>query len=360
MDTKSANTLIATSERGLSLVELLVSIAIGVAVLAGSIQVVVSSNRAFLDQSEVRFIQTNARFAVNLISRDLRMAGYLGCATEESIHLTNTVSDDGNGFVSLEGIQGFDGTDMSTFPADYRDKVKAGTDSILIRYASTNKEMNVRFHNAALSTLMIWGTHDYEAGSTLLVTDANCRAAGLFHVSSGVGSSSIVHGPTHNSCSTSIKNAESFDCRLGCMSGLCGLPGSYNSGSKVMPLVSHGYFIAPSGVADGVSSLKRQVLSSNGVPSTATEEIALGVEDMKIVYGYDSIGDGSVDQYRTANTIKNTADWNKVISVRLSLVFRSSDPFWDQAQEKTLVGTRYNDRYMRQLVTTTVRIRNRG
>ena len=50
------------------------------AVIAGSIQVVVSSKRSFIDQDEVTFIQTNARYALDMMGKDVRMAGYLGCA----------------------------------------------------------------------------------------------------------------------------------------------------------------------------------------------------------------------------------------------------------------------------------------
>ena len=113
-------------QRGLSVVELLISLVIGMAVIAGSIQVVVSSKRSFMDQDEVSFIQANARYALDLMGKDIRMAGYLGCATKNSVQLANSIDSDFGGYISLHGLRGFDGeTDTSNFPADFKARVGA-------------------------------------------------------------------------------------------------------------------------------------------------------------------------------------------------------------------------------------------
>lgn len=361
-------------ENGLSVVELLISLVIGMAVIAGSVQVVVSSKRSFTDQDEVTFIQTNARYALDMMSKDIRMAGYLGCVTKDSVQIANSVEDSAGGYISLHGLKGFEGeTSTSTFPADFRANVKTGTDAVLIRRASDSGDLDVSKHVAASATIHIWDNHNYAEGSTLMIADASCRNVGLFQVSgpNGLPANHINHntgGGTKN-CTKIIKG--NFVCDASCKAVSCGgygtATGSYGPGSKVMAFVAHAYYVGNSTVMPGMPALRRQVFNANGAPGTSSEEIALGVEDMEILYGVDSNGDGDVDQSRKAtemdlngNGTISDDEWDQVLSVKISLVFRSQMPVLSVSESKSIAGTNYNDRYMRQAVNTTVRIRNRG
>lgn len=352
-------------QNGLSVVELLVSLVIGMAVIAGSVQVVVSSKRNFLDQDEVSFIQANARYALDLVSKDIRMAGYLGCATKNSVQLANSVKDDAGGYISLYGIKGFEGeTNTDDFPADFKDLVKAGTDGILIRRAADAGELDVKSHVPTSATIQLWENHNYAPGSTLMIADGNCRNVGLFQVSgpSGLPSNQIIHDMGAGNCTKLIRG--DFVCDASCTATSCGTAniatGEYGPGSKVMEFVAHAYYVGESTMAPGMPALFRQVFNANGAPGTAAEEIALGVEDMEILYGLDTNNDGNVDQLRKASEIANDAEWDKVISVKLSLVFRSQMPVLNTEETRVLADTEYKDRYMRQVVNSTVRIRNRG
>lgn len=366
---------IGGGQRGLSVVELLISLVIGMAVIAGSIQVVVSSKRSFMDQDEVTFIQTNARFAMDILGKDIRMAGYLGCATQKSVQLANSIDNDGDGYVSLHGLQGFEGeASVAAFPADFKAVATLGTDAILIRRAS-DTELDVKNHNGHSAVIDLWDDHNYKKGSTLMIADASCRNIGLFEVSgpSGLPAHNIVHnkgaGAGSGNCTKVIKG--NFVCLPTCTATKCGgyeaAAGSYGPGSKVMEFVAHAYYIGESDVSPGMPALRRQVFVANGPASTTSEEVALGVEDMEILYAVDSNGDGDVDQMRKASemdlngngTISND-EWDQAISVKISLVFRSQMPVLPVAEKKTLAGTEYNDRFMRQVVNSTIRIRNRG
>jgi type IV pilus assembly protein PilW len=81
----------------------------------------------------------------------------------------------------------------------------------------------------------------------------------------------------------------------------------------------------------------------------------------------DTDGDGNVDQSRQADAMDLNAngsitddEWDKVLSVKISLVFRSQAPALSVKEKKTLAGTEYDDKYLRQVVNSTIRIRNRG
>ncbi len=61
---------------GFSIIEAMVAMVIGVVLLAGSVQVFISSKKSFLLQEAISSIQDDARFVMYFITRDLRHAGY--------------------------------------------------------------------------------------------------------------------------------------------------------------------------------------------------------------------------------------------------------------------------------------------
>jgi Type IV Pilus-assembly protein W len=88
---------------------------------------------------------------------------------------------------------------------------------------------------------------------------------------------------------------------------------------------------------------------------------------MEILYGVDTDNNGDVDQFRSAanmdldsNGTTTEAEWDKALNVKISLVFRSQNIVLSTNEKHTFAGKEYNDKYMRQLVNSTFRIRNRG
>ncbi len=86
-----------------------------------------------------------------------------------------------------------------------------------------------------------------------------------------------------------------------------------------------------------------------------------GIEHMQVWYGVDANGDGSADQYLISDDVSS---WNSVVSLRIGLLFRTSDEIRDAIDSKTykLVNKTVTpaslDRRMRRIVTTTVSFRN--
>ena len=68
-----------SSQSGFSLVELMVSIAIGMVVLLGLSAVYIAAKQSFRFQETSGRLQEDAVFALEGIARDLRMAGFAGC-----------------------------------------------------------------------------------------------------------------------------------------------------------------------------------------------------------------------------------------------------------------------------------------
>jgi type IV pilus assembly protein PilW len=69
---------------GLTLIEILVSLAISVLVIAGVLEVYTSSKQTYRVQEASSRLQENGRFAISFIARDLRMAGHVGCLSQLS------------------------------------------------------------------------------------------------------------------------------------------------------------------------------------------------------------------------------------------------------------------------------------
>jgi type IV pilus assembly protein PilW len=65
--------------RGFTLTEIMVALVISTILMAGVLTIMSSSKRTYALQSELSDLQENARFVMDEFSREIRMAGYLGC-----------------------------------------------------------------------------------------------------------------------------------------------------------------------------------------------------------------------------------------------------------------------------------------
>lgn len=82
MASQGCDCSVAGDERGFSLVELLAAVVVTVVVVAAALTTVVSSNRANQVNSQVADTQQNVRVAMDLISKDIRLAGFNYNATD--------------------------------------------------------------------------------------------------------------------------------------------------------------------------------------------------------------------------------------------------------------------------------------
>jgi type IV pilus assembly protein PilW len=109
----------------------------------------------------------------------------------------------------------------------------------------------------------------------------------------------------------------------------------------------------------GVRSLYRNSVNDGAA------ELVEGVEDMQIIYGIDINNDRAADQYQTASGVAN---WEQVVSVRISLLMASPDNNLtssaqtyriDADDDGTPDAIVAGDRRIYQTFSTTVGIRNR-
>ena len=128
-------------------------------------------------------------------------------------------------------------------------------------------------------------------------------------------------------------------------------------GAVVAEFESVGYFIGESSVMDGVPALKKATLHGD---SATIEELALGVYDMEVLYGVDTDADKNANRYLEADDV-TAAQWASVVSMQISLLFRSNSQVLEKNSEaKEYLGKSYEDRYLRRIVSTTVKLRSRS
>jgi prepilin-type N-terminal cleavage/methylation domain-containing protein len=73
------------NKRGVTLIELLVALVIGGIVVAGIYRVFIAQSKAYTVQDQVVEVQQNIRSAMEILLRDLRMAGYNGNRTPSKL-----------------------------------------------------------------------------------------------------------------------------------------------------------------------------------------------------------------------------------------------------------------------------------
>ena len=365
-----------TKQIGFSLVELLVSITITLIVLTGVLGVVQNSRISYETEQEASFIQENLRYATELLLRDIRMAGSSGCASGGNAKTANVLAGDIDGMLTGEALTGFESTGLTTIPAGWPDAFEsdatAGSDAVIIRYADPDSAISISDSNYTSAVLNLHGATPFEEGQVLMIVDSTCRQMGVFQVTPNNSGGNKLNHATGSAMSpgncTKVLFASntSFNCTASpCNPTSCGgnPAAPYGNGSNVMSFVANAYYIGESNVIPGMPALKRQVLTSDG---TRSEELAQGVESMELQFGVstevdaasgDIDPDGDVDIFLNADEV---TDWDTVIAVRYTLILRSQTELYDSNQSVSLNGTTYTDKYLRQVASSTVRVRNRG
>lgn len=111
-----------TRAAGLSLIEMMIALVIGLVLLLGVIQVFSASRTAFQLSEGASRAQENARFALDFLARDIRMAGHFGCVNDQAhfvkgqgdprVNLSTTTGS-GSPLDFSVSIQGYEATGTS-------------------------------------------------------------------------------------------------------------------------------------------------------------------------------------------------------------------------------------------------------
>lgn len=362
--------------RGFSLIEMMVAVTIGLLLLAGLGTVYLGSRQTFRQQESLARMQEGARYAFEAMTLDIRQAGYTGCAPRNQTYSTLVVSTPPDWFNDLSTRPLFGYESGAGLPAAVSGAL-ANTDAVMVLRADDSGNYRVFNHNGASAQFQLYDTHDLTQGEVLTVVPPDCGQAITFQMTN-VNNNNTVSTVVHNT-GNAVRPGNSTGClgnpsSPGCIGGPGGYP-SLPTGSKIMRVSGRIYFLTNNG--NNQPALFREILTSSG--GSTPEELIEGVESMQITYGVDTSSpatcsqtDGVVDAYVDASAVMATApcatsedDWQKVLSVRISLLMRSvENSVVNQPQAVLFNGATVNsgagaDRRLRKVFTTTIAVRNR-
>lgn len=360
--------------RGFSLVELMVSIAIGLFLILGLSTLLINSshNRTELEKTS-RQIE-NGRYAAQLMRDAITHAGYYGdysCQTDPASPTLCTPASPPTPLAALPDpclttlaglnytrglplpIQGYDATTLSSSVptcvgnANY----KSGTDILVVRRANTNVTPTASIANGKI----------YIQANPVGYVIANRSGGTWSYKGTSVGTDDLN------------------------VSGAAALPLSKKDGSSadLRSYVVQIYFVSPCSIPSGggnnctgsaddngtpIPTLKMVELSTDGTNPVISAPIPLveGIDNLQLDFGIDTDNDGTPNNYSTCSTSTacSLSDWSNVVAIRVNLLARNTEKsagYTDAKQyDLGLAGltTAVNDNFKRHAYSTLVRAIN--
>jgi type IV pilus assembly protein PilW len=325
----------ARRRRGVSLIELMIGLTLGLMVVAAASLVLISSRQASRSTDSLGRMQETLRTSFELMARELREAGGNPCDTQLTV--TNVLNnaqgatptwwvDWSQTLLGFDGAQAFAGVATGGATGER----VAGTDAVVVKFISDVGDLTVTAHDPATAVFSVNNSpHAVRVGDLLMACDY--RQAALLSASA-ITANTVEHkesGTTSGNCSRGL------GVPTVCTSA--GTAFSVNPGGKLGRLVAAGWYIGNNGRAEtGGRSLFR--ITRNGA-----EEVAEGVSDLQLQY----ITAGATS-YVDASAVP-AASWPQVLGMRVTLTLTSAE---------TGVGTAAGTRLQRPLAFT-LSLRNR-
>ncbi|MBF0631047.1 MAG: PilW family protein [Magnetococcales bacterium] len=343
---------------GFSLVELMVALTVGLILLTGLVKIFSSTRQTYQLNSNLARLQENARFAVELMSREIAMAGYWGCISDVSpINVLNTPNNYSWAF--NDRVRGYDNSSPSSFPSAFQSDVLTGTDAIVLSGIDPDP-FTIESHNACSAQFKLAQSHDLLDDEIVFVTD--CMQGAIFQITNANQANQTI---VHNTGTGTIGNYTK--CLGGNCGGACATTWyEYGPDAMLARFRAVAFYIGTG--ASGEPALFWEVLNRGG--TTSAGELVDGVENLQILYGRDTDADGVANQYVTSVVIDAADDWSDVVSVRFGLLLRTTDNVRSglDSTTYTIAGTdigvsgttvtHASDLRVRKVAGTTIQLRN--
>ncbi len=369
------NAMTPYSQRGSSLVEVMVSLLLGAIMLLGAVQILVNSKRDFLIRDSMSSVEEAGNYTFDLIGGDLRVAGYKGCVSQRDTVFDNLIASSGSIFQPERGIQGWEADGTA-----YSDTLAPGSWGDLVGQSSANWKTTTgtQVNNMPSGTstkaakgsdmIRVWGIEPYvfnvsSATATTLTVDT-ASTIGFPEPDTGDADHRIL---IVSDCEkTLIVKATGFNRSTGVItlggnkSGTSQLTTMNNMEAVILRGVQ--YYLSKRGdLSNNPPALYRQRIEADG-SLAQEEELVEGIANMQIVYG-ETTGTTSqiaASRYVTADKV---TDWSRVVSVRMWLLVETTGDFIVSAtgQSYNYIGQSYtpSDRRFRREMSMTINLRNR-
>ena len=350
-------------QHGLSLIELMISITIGLLILVSLSTLFINQSKSRVELDKSNRMIDNGRYALELLSNNLRLAGYYDnyvpsgtpttlydpCITAAITNATNNLNLDILR-VPVQGYNALTPTNTSTvasppcglnYTAGTNLSLKAGSDIFTVRRASTVITANAVSDTTYLQVSMCQTDAAAPPNNYQIISSPNTITAAF---------NTAVSSMHKKLCTAAGAN-----------------PGDGLADLRAFMVLT--YFIAPSNnptvvipgsgctVGDCIPTLKQIDQYGNVTP------LVEGIEYMQVDYGVDTTGDGSTDSYVDCPPCVPT-DWSNVVAVRINLIARNTEKTtgWSDSKSYALgiAGTvvPFNDPYKRHAYTQLIRLVN--
>jgi type IV pilus assembly protein PilW len=386
-------------QHGLTLVELLIALVMGLVLLAGLATIFIANKQTYRHQDALARLQENGRFSIELLSRDIRNAGNTG-VLDVNLVADTVVPQDANklkgkdaktctetapasGLINI--IDGFDvGASsvppevayLSPAPLPNTDvlRVAAGTELGVKILKQPGGPGNKKCDGPVSAVLQVQGCSGLKSGQVVIAVDATGSIAAQFVVQKLTSEAGEDKCALDNHANV-IHNTGTVDLPDGGLAPVknCSkcLAGDYTGGFLV-DFQRNVYYIGQNPTT-GIPGLYRSV--NFGTP----QELVEGVENMQIRYGLGTNPSTRAvddDGYKDETEIWNDGQWQNVRSAHLQLLLQSPDANalqdpnkltfvagvsnefenWDKAYA---ANASVADKRWRQVYSTTVGLRNR-
>ena len=333
---------------GFTLVEVLIAMVIGLFLMGGVIELFLSTKTSIRLQQQMGYLQENGRMAMELLSKQIRNADYWGCSNNSNVgSVINTASPaydpiKHGGPDASNGIGGTNNTGLN------------GSDTITLRGFSSSDSIGIDKDQPQAASIGADSVGDLQQGDVVMIS--NCKGADIFQITNDPQTSGqiIIHS-IGNTVAPGNAATYTTDGTAATSKKVCNdcLHQSYAGGDATIGKVNTTTLSINTG-ASGEPAL----FMTDSILCITSCELVEGIENMQILYGEDTDGDLSVNQYVTAN---NVTDMNNVISVQVSLLARTEKTVATSAQTYTYNGATVTstDNRLRKVYTSTITIRNR-
>ncbi|PVZ70446.1 PilW family protein [Pelagibaculum spongiae] len=342
-------------QSGLTLVELLIAVTLSLLLLAGAGQIFFGANPTYRKSNEEIRLQDSGRFSVEAISRDVRLAGYQGCADPNLIepNRMSNVADTVNPFD--EAVRAFrvDSTgDWSpSRPTDLNSLVSANaprnnSDVISIQRASA------RFSQLAIDMVSATGVVTLANNNLGLVANdiviiSDCETVDIFEI----GSVTVTTAPqvevtfTTNSATPDRNNFSKI----------------YTNNARVMQLISRTYYTKNNGKTNRSGYAGYSLYQHE---SGDTSELSEGVEFLRVGLSERIAGGG----LKVLTDDLSSADLGNVVGVQIAMLVQTAERSRNRQDGNSydLLGSSFSptdyqseDLRSRRIFQTVLSIRNR-
>lgn len=335
---------------GMSLVELMIAMTLGLVTVGAVGYIYLGTSKTYRTQDSLARLQEGARYAFEVITSDLRMAGATGCSYSTARNAINS-------FNTLWYVNLFDQPLVSEEFDGTAGTETELSDALRVIRADVSREYVVQNHNPA-GTFTFNAAHGLADGNLMVATD--CNHAAVFRAGTASGSDITYSAGGSTPANATVDLGESG-------------PYTFLTGSRVYRLSASTYYVAENPAGEPALFRSRPAA---GTALPAAEELVEGVEDLQVTFGIDTDNDGEInfldpdgddDPYLTAtqvNALSGTPSerWARVVSVRISLLMRTvEDNVLPESQTYTYNGgsTTPADRRLRKVFTHVVTMRNR-